>query len=290
MTTKKTIYTDKSPYEDENVLSIYLKEINKIDLLTRAEENDYARKAANGDPDSIEMLIKANLRFVVNVAKKYQKQGLPLSDLINEGNIGLMNAIERYDVDKGYHFISYAVWWIRQAILKAICEKSRMIRLPLNRANELVQIQKASKALQSEKGEDPDISEIARATNMKDDHVISLMNISRDLISLETPVYAEKGTSQLADFIEDEDYKAPDALAIENSLKDDINSILATLSEKESKIIQYRFGLNGHTPLSLKDIGDKYNLTKERIRQIEKKAIKRLQHPSRSQHLKAYTA
>lgn len=290
MTAKKTIYTDKSPYDDENVLSIYLKEINKIDLLTREEENDYARKAANGDPDSIEKLIKANLRFVVNVAKKYQKQGLPLSDLINEGNIGLMNAIERYDVDKGYHFISYAVWWIRQAILKAICEKSRMIRLPLNRANELVQIQKASKALQSEKGEDPDISEIARATNMKDDHVISLMNISRDLISLETPVYAEKGTSQLADFIEDEDYKAPEALAIENSLKADINSILATLSEKESKIIQYRFGLNGHTPLSLKDIGDKYNLTKERIRQIEKKAIKRLQHPSRSQHLKAYTA
>lgn len=290
MTAKKTIYTDKSPYDDENVLSIYLKEINKIDLLSREEENDYARKAANGDPAAIEKLIKANLRFVVNVAKKYQKQGLPLSDLINEGNIGLMNAIERYDVDKGYHFISYAVWWIRQAILKAICEKSRMIRLPLNRANELVQIQKASKALQGEKGEDPNISDIARATNMKDDHVVSLMNISRDLISLETPVYAEKGTSQLADFIEDEDYKTPDALAIENSLKADINSILATLSEKESKIIQYRFGLNGYTPLSLKDIGDKYNLTKERIRQIEKKAIKRLQHPSRSQHLKAYTA
>jgi len=290
MTAKKTIYTEKSPYDDENVLSIYLKEINKIDLLTREEENDYARKAANGDPDSIDKLIRANLRFVVNVAKKYQKQGLPLSDLINEGNIGLMNAIERYDVDKGYHFISYAVWWIRQAILKAICEKSRMIRLPLNRANELVQIQKASKALQGEKGEDADIAEIARATNMKDEHVVSLMNISRDLISLETPVYAEKGTSQLADFIEDEDYKAPEALAIENSLKDDINTILATLSEKESKIIQYRYGLNGHTPLSLKDIGDKYNLTKERIRQIEKKAIKRLQHPSRSQHLKAYTA
>jgi len=290
MTAKKIIYTEKSPYDDENVLSIYLREINKIDLLTRAEENDYARKAAKGEPESIEKLIKANLRFVVNVAKKYQKQGLPLSDLINEGNIGLMNAIERYDVDKGYHFISYAVWWIRQAILKAICEKSRMIRLPLNRANELVQIQKASKALQSEKGEDPNISEIARATNMKDDHVVSLMNISRDLISLETPVYAEKGTSQLADFIEDEDYKTPYAVAIENSLKEDINSILATLSEKESKIIQYRYGLNGHMPLSLKDIGDKYNLTKERIRQIEKKAIKRLQHPSRSQHLKAYTA
>ncbi len=290
MTAKKMIYTEKSPYDDENILSIYLKEINKIDLLTREEENEYARKAANGDPVAIEKLIKANLRFVVNVAKKYQKQGLPLSDLINEGNIGLMNAIERYDVDKGYHFISYAVWWIRQAILKAICEKSRMIRLPLNRANELVQIQKASKALQSEKGEDAAIREIAEATNMTDEHVVDLMNISRDLISLETPVYAEKGTSQLADFIEDEEYKTPDDAAVENSLKADINSILATLTEKESKIIQYRYGLNGYMPLSLKDIGDKYNLTKERIRQIEKKAIKRLQHPSRSQHLKAYTA
>ena len=200
MTAKKMIYTEKSPYDDENILSIYLKEINKIDLLTREEENEYARAAANGDPVAIEKLIKANLRFVVNVAKKYQKQGLPLSDLINEGNIGLMNAIERYDVDKGYHFISYAVWWIRQAILKAICEKSRMIRLPLNRANELVQIQKASKALQGQKGGDADIREIAQATNMTDEHVVDLMNISRDLISLETPVYAEKGTSQLADF------------------------------------------------------------------------------------------
>lgn len=290
MPAKNRIYSERSPYDDENILSIYLKEINKIDLLSREEENRYARDAAKGDPESIEKLIKANLRFVVNVAKKYQKQGLPLSDLINEGNIGLMNAIERYDVDKGYHFISYAVWWIRQAILKAICEKSRMIRLPLNRANELVQIQKASKALQGVKGEDPEISEIARITNMKDEHVIDLMNISRDLISLETPVYAEKGNSQLSDFIEDDDYMAPDDLAIENSLKNDINQILATLSEKESKIIQYRYGLNGHTPLSLKDIGDKYNLTKERIRQIEKKAIKRLQHPSRSQHLEAYTA
>lgn len=290
MPAKNRIYSERSPYDDENILSIYLKEINKIDLLSREEENIYARSAAQGDPAAIEKLIKANLRFVVNVAKKYQKQGLPLSDLINEGNIGLMNAIERYDVDKGYHFISYAVWWIRQAILKAICEKSRMIRLPLNRANELVQIQKASKALQGEKSEDPDISEIARATNMKDEHVANLMNISRDLISLETPVYAEKGTSQLSDFIEDEDYMTPDDIAIENSLKEDINTILATLSDKESKIIQYRYGLNGHTPLSLKDIGDKYNLTKERIRQIEKKAIKRLQHPSRSQHLEAYTA
>ncbi len=139
-------------YDDENVLSIYLKEINKIPLLTRAEEDDWARRARKGEKLAIDALVKSNLRFVVNVAKKYQNQGMPLSDLINEGNIGLMNAIDRYDVDKGYHFISYAVWWIRQGILKAICEKSRMIRLPLNRANELVQIEKAKKELLSERG------------------------------------------------------------------------------------------------------------------------------------------
>ncbi len=289
-TKKKRVTTASTSFDDENIISLYLKEINKIPLLSREEENHYARLAAQGDKDAKEKLVNANLRFVVNVAKKYQNQGLPLADLINEGNIGLMNAIERFDVEKGYHFISYAVWWIRQAILKAISEKARMIRLPLNRANELVQIDKARKELQVGKAEDPEIGEIAQATMMDKDHVANLINISQDLVSLETPVYADKGASQLGDFIEDRDYRAPEDVALENSLKDDINKVLKTLSEKEAEIIQYRYGLNGRTPLSLKDIGDKYNLTKERIRQIEKKAIKRLQHPSRSMHLESYTA
>ena len=276
--------------DDENVLSMYLKEINKIALLTREQEDTIARSAAKGEKEAKDKLVSANLRFVVNVAKKYQNQGLPLADLISEGNIGLMNAIERFDVDKGYHFISYAVWWIRQAILKAICEKSRMIRLPLNRANELVQIEKARKELQSGRGEDPEIKDIAKAVNMNPDHVADLINISRDLVSLETPVYAEKDSSQLGDFIEDVGYDNPEDEAVETSLKADINDILRTLTDKESEIIQYRFGLNGRSPLSLKEIGDRYNLTKERIRQIEKKALKRLQHPSRSQYLEAYTA
>ncbi len=280
----------RSSYDDENVLSMYLKEINRIPLLTREEEDKYARAAEKGEQWAKDKLVQANLRFVVNVAKKYQNQGLPLTDLISEGNIGLMNAIERFDVDKGYHFISYAVWWIRQAILKAICEKSRMIRLPLNRANELVQIEKARKELQSGKAEDPELKEIARAVNMDESHVQDLINISRDLVSLETPVYNEKDSSQLGDFIEDSGYEQPEDVAIENSLIADINEVLNTLTDKESEIIQYRFGLNGYSPLSLKEIGDKYNLTKERIRQIEKKAIKRLQHPSRSQYLEAYTA
>jgi RNA polymerase primary sigma factor len=280
---------EKSTFsEDENILSIYLKEINRIPLLTREEEDYYARLAAKADKNAKEMLIRANLRFVVNVAKKYQNQGLPLVDIISEGNIGLMNAIERFDVNRGYHFISYAVWWIRQAILKAICEKSRMIRLPLNRANELVQIEKARKALQTENGIDPEIKEIAGILELDKGHVADLINISRDLISLESPVNQDKDASLVGDFIENEHYLAPDEVMIEKSLREDINTILATLSEKEAEILQYRFGLNGRRPMSLKEIGDKYRLTKERIRQIEKKAIKRLQHPTRSQLLKSY--
>jgi len=280
---------EKSAFsEDDNILSIYLKEINKIPLLTREEEDYQARQAAKGDKKAQEALIRANLRFVVNVAKKYQNQGLPLVDIISEGNIGLMNAIERYDVDRGYHFISYAVWWIRQAILKAICEKSRMIRLPLNRANELVQIEKARKSLQTENGMDPEIKEIADILDLDKSHVSDLINISRDLISLESPVSQDKDASLVGDFVENERYRAPDDVMIEKSLQEDINTILATLSDKEAEILQYRFGLNGKRPMSLKEIGDKYRLTKERIRQIEKKAIKRLQHPTRSQLLKSY--
>ncbi|MFP4329386.1 MAG: RNA polymerase sigma factor RpoD/SigA [Spirochaetaceae bacterium] len=285
----RTLHT-QARNDDENVLSMYLKEINKIPLLTREQENYHARRAREGEEYSKEMLIKSNLRFVVNVAKKYQNQGLPLSDLISEGNIGLMNAIDRFDVDKGYHFISYAVWWIRQAILKAICEKSRMIRLPLNRANELVQIEKVRKEIQGSRGEVAELRQIAETLNMSEDHVADLVNIARDLISLETPVYAEKDSSLLGDFVEDVGYKPPEALMIEKSLKEDINEVLSSLSEKEAEIVQFRFGLNGRSPLSLKEIGDRYGLTKERIRQIEKKALKRLQHPKRAQFLESYVA
>ena len=287
----KMIQTQKDAgSSDENILSIYLKEINKVPLLTRKEEQDYARRAAKGETLGKNKLIQANLRFVVNVAKKYQNQGLPLADLISEGNIGLMNAIERFDVSKGYHFISYAVWWIRQAILKAICEKSRMIRLPLNRANELVQIEKARKELQSGSRGDPEIQEIAKALDMNEDHVADLVNISRDMVSLDTPIYDEKDSSILSDFVEDKGQKAPEESAIDRSLREDINVVLSTLSSKEADIIQYRFGLNGKRPMSLKEIGNRYKLTKERIRQIEKKALKRLQHPSRSHSLRSYIA
>jgi len=290
-TATKMIQTPKDARSgDENIISIYLKEINKVPLLTREEEKDYARRAAKGEILAKNKLIQGNLRFVVNVAKKYQNQGLPLADLISEGNIGLMNAIERFDVSKGYHFISYAVWWIRQAILKAICEKSRMIRLPLNRANELVQIEKIRKELQSVSRGDPEIQEIAKALDMSEDHVADLINISRDMVSLDTPIYDEKDSSILSDFVEDKGQKAPEESLIDRSLREDINAVLNTLSGKEADIIQYRFGLNGKRPMSLKEIGNRYALTKERIRQIEKKALKRLQHPSRSHALRSYMA
>ena len=276
--------------EDKSIISIYLKEINKIPLLTREEEDIISRKAIIGDKDAQNKLIQSNLRFVVNVAKKYQNQGLPLDDLINEGNIGLINAINKFDPDKGYHFISYAVWWIRQSILKAICEKSRMIRLPLNRSNELLQIEKKRRELTSLKGIEPENEEIAKELHLSKDIVDDLVNISRDLVSLDTPVYTDRDSSNLGDFIEDQGHKLPEEEFMDKSLVEDINSVLLTLSEKEAEILQFRFGLNHEKPLSLKQIGDKYNLTKERIRQIEKKAISRLQHPSRKQYLEAYVA
>lgn len=275
--------------EDENILSLYLKEINRIPLLTREEEDDLARKAVAGDQEARKRMIEANLRFVVNVAKKYQNQGLPLIDLINEGNIGLMNALEKYDVDRGYHFISYAVWWIRQAILKAICEKARTVRLPLNRANELLQIQKAQRKLMHEHGEEPTVEEIGGATNLDPELVEDLMSISREMVSLDAPVYGDAANSTVGDFIED-GYRSAEDIVIEKSLQDDINEALKTLSTKEREIIEMRFGLNGAMPMSLKEIGELYNLTKERIRQIEKKALDRMRKPEHLEVLESYTA
>ena len=273
---------------DDNVLSMYLAEINRVPLLSREEEKDLATRARDGDEAAKEHLARANLRFVVNVAKRYQNQGLPLSDLVSEGNIGLMNAIERFDVDRGYHFISYAVWWIRQAILKAICEKSRLIRLPLNRANELVQIEKARKELAGTRSTEPRVAEVAAHINMKEDHVERLLSISRDLVSLDSPVYADRDASSVGDFVPDEAAPAPDEQAMDNALREQISRVLKTLTEKEADIIERRFGLNGRRPLSLKEIGERYRLTKERIRQIEKKALRTLRHPSRSQYLEAF--
>jgi RNA polymerase primary sigma factor len=276
---------------DESVLNMYLKEINKIPLLTHDEENDLATKAAAGDKAAKDKIVRANLRFVVNVAKKYQNHGIDLIDLISEGNIGLMTAIERYDVTKGFHFISYAVWWIRQAILKAICEKSRAIRLPLNRANELVQIEKARKIVGGNKSEEQEIAEIGAMLEMEPDHVREMINISREMVSLDAQVAAsDSGKNSVGDFIEDERYAAPEEAALNASMKNDINGVLETLKPNEAKVLRLRYGLDGDKPMSLKEVGDVCNLTKERIRQIEKHAIVRMQHPARLSKLEAYVA
>lgn len=286
MSDVKKVFLSKSGYS--NSLSYYLNEISKIPLLTRDEEEDLALKAKDGDESAKQKLVRANLRFVVAVAKKYRHQGIPLSDLINEGNIGLLNAIDKFDVTLGYHFISYAVWWIRQAILKAFCEKSRMIRLPLNRANELVQIERVRKQVENDSSIDAKPEYIADKLNMDVDLVKRLLHISKETISLETPVFDNRDSSNLGEFIRDDKYHSPDKIIEKESLKKIINSILDTLSDKEKNIIESRFGLNGNTALSLKDIGKKYNLTKERIRQIEKKALARLRHVTRSSKLENF--
>lgn len=276
---------------DDEVLAMYLKEINKLPLLTHEEEVELAKKAQAGDKLAKDKIVKANLRFVVKVAKQFQNHGLDLNDLISEGNIGLLNAIEKFDVSKGYHFISYAVWWIRQSILKAICEKSRAIRLPLNRANELVRIEHARKVVAGNKTESQEFEEIAKMLNMEPSHVREMVNISRDMVSLDADVNnSDNDHSQVADFCEDESFNRPDEVVMEQFMKKDIDNVLETLRPNEAKVIRLRYGLNGIKPMSLKEVGDECNLTKERIRQIEKHAIVRLQHPTRARRLASYMA
>ncbi len=275
--------------QNDDVLSLYLKDINKMPLLTREEEVDLATRAANGDEIAKKKIVNANLRFVVSVAKKYQNHGIELVDLISEGNIGLMTAIEKFDVAKGYHFISYAVWWIRQAILKAICEKSRAIRLPLNRANELVQIEKTRKIITGNKTDEEEIKEVAEILHMSESHVRDILNIAQDMVSLDATAGTSEATS-IGDFIEDPRYHSPEDSIIGLSMQEDIESVLGELNEKEANVIRYRFGLNGNESMSLKEVGGVFNLTKERIRQIEKKALSYLQQPQFAERLEAYVA
>ena len=289
----RKMLNDTIEMEDEkDVLSIYLKEINRVPLLDHDEEYDLAVRAQKGDEKARERLVSANLRFVVAVAKKYQGQGLPLEDLIDEGNIGLLIAMDKFEPEKGYHFISYAVWWIRQSIMKAICEKSRAVRLPLNRANELFQIQKAQKNLMhASAGGEVSIEEIAKEAGLEPALVGELLSISRETVSFDTPVGngSDSSSSRLGDFIEDDGF-GPEELAMQKCLREDIDKVLSTLSEKERDIITLRFGLNDTAPMSLKEIGVMYNLTKERIRQIEKWALERLKQPGRAKMLESYTA
>lgn len=277
--------------KNDSVLSLYLKDINNIPLLSREEETELAKKAQSGNKAARDKIVNANLRFVIKVAKKYQNHGLELEDLISEGNIGLLTAIEKFDPSKGFHFISYAVWWINQSILKAVSEKSRSIRLPLNRANELVRIEHARKIVCGNKSEQQEYEEIGKMLNMEPSHVREMIAISREMVSLDAEINnSENDHTVVADFQEDDLYSRPEEKAIEKAMCEDIDEVLSTLRPSEARVIKMRYGLNGSKPMSLKEVGDVCNLTKERIRQIEKHAIIRMQHPTRARRLQAYIA
>lgn len=275
----------------DDILSTYLKEINKVPLLTKEEENDLAAKAKAGDQAARQRIASANLRFVVNIAKKYRHSGMDMTDLISEGNVGLMTAIDKFDPQKGYRFISYAVWWIRQSILKAIYETKDAIRLPLNRVNELVKIKKVKKALGNRKSEEEEIKEVAAHLNMEQDTVRDLLAISQEMVSLDMNVQTKPGeTSTFGDFIEDTRYQGPEEGSLDSAMKREVRDVLGTLKPKEAQVIRLRYGLDGTEPMSLKEVGDICKLTKERIRQIEKNAIDRARVPAASRALQAYVA
>jgi RNA polymerase primary sigma factor len=268
-------------------LDKYLQEIGKVDLLTAEQEIELAIRMKKGDQSAMEILTKANLRFVVSVAKQYQNQGLSLGDLINEGNLGLIKAARRFDETRGFKFISYAVWWIRQSILQALAEQSRIVRLPLNRVGALNKIGKAYSNLKQEFEREPSPEEIAQALEMDVDEISSTMKIYGKQVSVDAP-FSLGDENSLLDVIQNDELPSPDNELISESLKTEVKSILAILPEREAEVIKLYFGLDGENPMTLEEIGDKFNLTRERVRQIKEKAIRRLRHNSRSKILKSY--
>jgi RNA polymerase primary sigma factor len=268
-------------------LDKYLQEIGKVDLLTSDQEIELAIRIKKGDQVALESLTKANLRFVVSVAKQYQNQGLSLGDLINEGNLGLIKAAKRFDETRGFKFISYAVWWIRQSILQALAEQSRIVRLPLNRVGALNKIGKAYSNLEQEFEREPSASELAQELDMDVSEVADTLKISGRHISMDAP-FAQGEDNSLLDVIQNEHQPTPDFTLMSESLKAEIDRALSTLTEREAEVVKLYFGLNKEHSLTLEEIGERFNLTRERVRQIKEKAIRRLRHASRSKNLKAY--
>jgi len=268
-------------------LDKYLQEIGKVDLLTAEQEIELAIKIKKGDQAALELLTKANLRFVVSVAKQYQNQGLSLGDLINEGNLGLIKAAKRFDETRGFKFISYAVWWIRQSILQALAEQSRIVRLPLNRVGALNKIGKAYSNLEQEFEREPSASEIANELEMEVSEISDTLKISGRHISVDAP-FAQGDNNSLLDVIENEHQPEPDDSLMSESLKSEIDRALSSLSEREAEVIKLYFGLKKEHSLTLEEIGERFNLTRERVRQIKEKAIRRLRHATRSKNLRAY--
>ncbi|HEX8548775.1 MAG TPA: RNA polymerase sigma factor RpoD/SigA [Cytophagaceae bacterium] len=268
-------------------LDKYLQEIGKVDLITADEEVRLAQRIREGDQLALEKLTKANLRFVVSVAKQYQNQGLSLGDLINEGNLGLIKAAQRFDETRGFKFISYAVWWIRQSILQSLAEQSRIVRLPLNRVGSLNKISKTFSDLEQKFEREPSPDELAEVLEISTSEVVDTLKISGRHVSMDAPFVSGEENS-LLDVLENESGVTPDSELMNDSLRKEVQRALFTLSQREADVVTLYYGLNGEHASTLEEIGEKFNLTRERVRQIKEKAIKRLRHTSRSKALKPY--
>ena len=272
---------------DSQALDKYFQEIGKVALLTAEQEIELAIKIRQGDAQALEKLTKANLRFVVSVAKQYQNQGLSLGDLINEGNLGLIKAARRFDETRGFKFISYAVWWIRQSIMQALAEQSRIVRLPLNRVGALNRIGKAYSNLEQEYEREPSPEELAEELEMNVDDVSEAMTLSARHLSMDAP-FSQSEENRLLDVLENEELPAPDTTLMSESLKEEVERALSKLDAREAEVIRLYFGFGTDEPLTLEEIGERFNLTRERVRQIKEKAIRRLRNTTRSKELKKY--
>ncbi|MBM3404076.1 MAG: sigma-70 family RNA polymerase sigma factor [Bacteroidetes bacterium] len=268
-------------------LDKYLQEIGRVELITAEEEVALAQRIKQGDQTALEKLAKANLRFVVSVSKQYQNQGLSLPDLINEGNLGLIKAAHRFDETRGFKFISYAVWWIRQSILQALAEQSRIVRLPLNKIGSINKINKAFAALEQRFEREPNAAEIAKLLEISENEVRESLRNSGRHVSMDAPLIQDEETN-MYDVLRNEDISTPESGLLYESLRREIERAISTLTHREADVIRDYFGLNGSHPLTLEEIGEKFELTRERVRQIKEKAIRRLKHTSRSKILKTY--
>ncbi len=268
-------------------ISLYLSEIGKFSPLPPEREVELAIQIQKGEDLAMKELVESNLRFVVSVAKKYQGNGLSLADLINEGNLGLIKAAKRFDHSRGFKFISYAVWWIRQSILQALAEQARLIRLPLNRVGTITKITKTAERLESEHERQPKADEISHQLGMSSDEIVNAMLYSRRHSSLDTP-FQDGEDNSLMDVLEDPHEDSPDDLLMKESMKEDVKASLETLADRERAVIEMYYGINRDSALTLNEIGEEFNLTRERVRQIKAKAIQRLGHKSRSKVLRKY--
>jgi RNA polymerase primary sigma factor len=269
-------------------LDKYLQEIGRVDLITAEEEVELARKIKQGDGEALDRLVKANLRFVVSVSKQYQNQGLSLPDLINEGNLGLIKSAQRFDETRGFKFISYAVWWIRQSILQALAEQSRIVRLPLNKIGSINKINKAYAKLEQQLEREPTSDEIAVNMDLLPQDVFETLRNSGRHVSMDAPLSLNDEGGSMYDVMEEKDSLSPDKQLLIDSLRQEIERSLSTLTTREADVVRLYFGLNGAQSLTLEEIGDKFDLTRERVRQIKEKAVRRLKHTSRSKLLKTY--